>query len=123
MYIPTGLTDVFYCVLKYFGFSFCFVVSIVLCHWVYVKEDVETGPFVKAITAVFLLGVATHCIRSVQVFFDSCTLASECEEVKYELEKPIMACLMYNHVVENELPEKKKKLHVVDHEIPKCKSD
>jgi len=78
---------------------------------------------VKGITAGCLLGVATHCIRKAQVLFDSYTLVTECERVKNELEKPMMDCLMCKHAVEDALPEKKKILRVVDHDVPKCKSD
>jgi len=70
-----------------------------------------------------LLGVVTHCIRKAQVSIDSYAVASECDEVKQELEKPMMACLMYKHAVEGALPEMKKILRVVDHEILKCKND
>ena len=101
---------------------FCFV-SIVLFYWVYMRVDVQTATTVKVITAVCLLGVATHCIRMAQVLFDNCTLVNECEQVKSELENPMMACLMYKHAVEDVLPERKKILHVVYHEIPKCKND
>ena len=87
------------------------------------REDIQTAATVKVITAVCLSGVATHCIRKAQVLSDSYTLVSECEQVKSELEKPTMACLMYKHAVEYVLPERKKILHVVDHEIPKCKND
>lgn len=45
------------------------------------------------------------------------------EQVKNELKKPIMASLMHKHAVEDFLPDKKKILHVVDHEIHKCKKD
>ena len=83
------------------------------------REDVQSATTLKVITAVCLLGVARHCIRKVQVLFDSYTLVSECEQVKSELEKPTMACLMYKHAVEYVLPERKKILH----EIPKCKND
>lgn len=100
-----------------------FCVYIVLFYWVYMREDVQTAATVKVITAVCLSCVATHCIREAQVLFDSYTLVSECEQVKNELEKPIMACLMYKHEVEDFLPEKKKILHVVGQEIPKCKND
>jgi len=93
----------------------------VLSYWVYIKEDV--GISVIGITAVCFLGVATHCIRKAQVLFDSYSLVSECEQVGDELEKPRMACVMYKHTVEDFLPQKKKILHVVDHEIPKCKYD
>ena len=93
-----------------------------LCYWVYLK-DVETGTTAKVITAGCLLGVATHCIRKGQVLFDSYALFSECEQVQNDLEKPMMDCLVYKHAVEDVLPEKKKMLHVVDHEIPKCKNE
>ena len=86
-----------------------------LSYWV--RHDVQTATTVKVITAVCLLAVATHCIREAQVLFDSYALVSECEQVKNELQKPIMACLMYKHAVEDFLPEKKKILHV------KCKND
>jgi len=125
MYIPTALpTKLRLSVQKYFGIFalFCFV-STVLCYWVYIREDVQTGTTVKGITAGCLLGVTTHCIRTAQVLFDSYTVASECDQAKYELEKPMMACLMYKHAVEDALPAKKKILHVVDNEIPKCKND
>lgn len=79
-----------------------------LCYWVYIREDVQTGTTVKGITAGCLLGVATHCIRKAQVLFDSYTLVSECKDVKKELEKPTMDCLMCKHAVEDALPEKKK---------------
>ena len=101
-------------------FSF---VSIALFYWMYMREDVQTAATVRVITAVCLLGVAIHCIRKAQVFFDNYTLVSECEQVKSELENPMMACLMYKHAVEDVLPERKKILHVVYHEIPKCKND
>jgi len=91
-----------------------------LSYWVYIKEDVETGMFVKGITAVCFLGVATHCIRKAQVLFDSYSLVSECEKVINELEKPTMDCVKYKHKVEDFLPQKKKILDVVDH---KCKYD
>ena len=97
--------------------------SIVLCYWVYPREDVQTGTTVKLITYGCLLGVATYCIRKAQVFFDSYAVASECDEVIKELENPMMACLMYKHAVEDTLPEKKKMLRVVDHKILKCKND
>ena len=100
----------------------CFV-SIALCYWVYIREDVQTETTVKGITAVCVLGVATHCIREAQVLFESYTLVSECEQVRNELEKPMMSCLMYKHAVEDVLPKKKKLLNVVDHEVPKCKTD
>ena len=48
---------------------------------------------------------------------------SECKQVKDDLEKPMMDCLMYKHAVEDVLPEKQKILRVVDYEIPKCKTD
>jgi len=95
----------------------------VLCYWVYIREDVQTGTAVKGITVGCLLGVTTHCIRKVQALFDSYTVASECNQAKYELEKPMMACVMYKQAVEDALPAKKKILHVVDNEIPKCKND
>jgi len=66
-----------------------------------------------------LLGVATHCIREAQVLSHSYTLVTECEQVKNELEKPMMAYLMCKYAVEDALPEKKKILHV----ILKCKTD
>ena len=97
--------------------------SSVFCYWVYLKEDVETGTAAKMITAGCLLGVAILCIRKAQALFDSHTLASECKQVKDDLEKPMMDCLMYKHAVEDVLPEKQKILRVVDHEIPKCKND
>ena len=95
---------------------------IVLFYRIYIREDVQTATTVKVFTAVCLLGVPTHCIREAQVLFDSYTLVSECEQVKNELEKPIMACLMYKHAVQDSLPEKKNMLHVVDHG-PKFKND
>ena len=101
---------------------FCFV-SIVLLYWVYMRKDVQTATTVKVNTALCLLGVATHCIRKAQVLFDNYTLVSECEQVKTELENLMMACLMYKHAVEDVLSERQKILHVVDHEIPKCKND
>ena len=101
---------------------FCFV-AIVLFYWVYMREDVQTATTVKVITVVCLLGVATHCIRKARVLFDNYTLVNECEQVKSELEKPMMDCLVYKHAVEDVLPERKKILHVVYHEIPKCKND
>ena len=94
-----------------------------LCYWVYIKEDVQTGTTVKVITAVCVLGVASHCIRKAQVLFDSHSLVSECKEVKKELETPMKDCLVYKQVVEDILPQKKKLLIVVGHEIPKCKND
>ena len=102
----------------------CFVFfSTVLCYWAYLKEDVETGTTAKVITAGCLLGGATHCIRKAQVLFDSYAFFSECEQVQNDLEKPMMDCLVYKHSVEDVLPERKKILHVVYHEIPKCKND
>ena len=98
----------------------------VLCYWVYLTEEdqVETRTTMKVITAGCLLGLAILCIRKAQVLYDSYTLVSECEQVKHELEKPMMDCLMYKHAVEDVLPEKKTMLHVrVGHEIPKCKND
>ena len=94
-----------------------------MSYWVYIKEDFETGIFVKGITAVYFLGLTTHCIRLAQVLFDSYSLVSECEQVINELEKPRMDCVMYKHTVEDFLPQQKKILHVGDHEIPKCKYD
>ena len=55
------------------------------------REDVQTATAVKVITAGCLLGVATHCIHKAQVLFDNYTLASECEQVKSDLENPMMA--------------------------------
>lgn len=94
-----------------------------MSYWVYIKEDVETGISVKGITAVCFLGVATHCVRKAQVLSESYSLVSECEQVGNELENSRMACVMYKHMVEDFLPQKKNILHVVDHEIPKCKYD
>ena len=87
------------------------------------RVDVQTATTVKVNAALCLLGVAIHCIRKAQVLFDNYTLVSECEQVKSGLENTMMACLMYKHAVEDVLPERKKILHVVDHEIPKCKND
>lgn len=100
---------------KEMGFFFA---STVLCYWVYLKEDVETGTTAKVITAGCLLGVVMLSIRKAQALFDSHTLASECKQVKDELEKPMMDCLMYKRAVEDVLPEKKKILRV-----SKCKND
>lgn len=94
-----------------------FFVSIVLCYWVYVKQDVQTGTTVKGITAGCLLGMAILCIRKAQILSDSYTLVSECEQVKNELEKPKMAYVVYKQAVEDTLPEKRKMLHVVDREL------
>ena len=89
-----------------------------LCYWAYVKEDVQIGTVVKGIsTGGCLLGVAILCVRKAQVLSDSYTLVSECEQVRNELEKPKMAYMVYKQAVEDTLPEKKKMLYVVDHEL------
>ena len=97
--------------------------STVLCYWLYIREDLQTGTTVNVIMAGCLVCTTIHCIRRAQVLLDSYAVANECDEVKKELENPMMACLMYKHAVEDALPEKKKMLRVVDHEIPKCKRD
>ena len=94
-----------------------------LGYWVYIKEDFETGTSVKWITAGFLLGVATHCIRKAQVLFDSFSLVFECKHVKNELENPMIDWMRFKQTVEDLLPQRKKILNVVDYEIPKCKNE
>ena len=47
----------------------------------------------------------------------------ECKQVKNELENPRIAWMRFKETVEDLLPQRKKILNVVDHEIPKCKNE
>ncbi|KAL9974621.1 hypothetical protein ACROYT_G011679 [Oculina patagonica] len=110
-----------------------FALCAMLYYGAYVKEASETGTTVKEITVASLMavGMAMFCKREAQVLFNNSKLVGECEQVKYELGKSKLAYMKYKQSVEDTLPEQKKLLHVMDHEVSlysslqplKCKDD
>ena len=94
----------------------CFASIVLYYYWRYVQETGETGTTVGSLLVLGM--VIFFCAqKAVRVRFNNKELVGKCQRVRNELEETKEAYRTYKQAVENTLPELKKLLVVVDHDV------